>query len=57
MLGYHLTRTNSAALFRRLAIYIASHIAYVRGLAQYYCFQFYAANKEAVEPSERPFFD
>jgi hypothetical protein len=57
ILGYWMTKTNSTELFKKLSIYIASHIAYVRGLAQYYCFQFYSINKDAVEPAERFFFD
>lgn len=57
ILGYRMTKTNSVELFRRLAIYIASHIAYVRGLSQYYCFQFYQTNKDSIEASERPFFE
>jgi hypothetical protein len=57
VLGYRMIKTSSIELFNRLAVFISSHLAYVRGLTQYYCFQFYENNRERVAESERAFFD
>jgi hypothetical protein len=50
-------QTNSYELFKHLIIFISCHIAYVRGLAQYYCFEFYQKNKQLVPNNEWRFLD
>lgn len=49
--------TKSLKLFYTLVASISSHMAYVRGLAQYFCFEFYKHHRMMVNEKERQFLD